>query len=408
MRESDYDIVIIGAGIHGAGIAQAAAARGYSTLLLEQYEGPARGTSSYSSKLIHGGLRYLESGEFHLVYECLRERRFLLKNAPDLVRLRDFYIPVYKGGRRPAWMIRMGLSLYALLSGFSHDNRFRIVPRAEWATLDGIEQDQLTHVFCYHDAQTHDGKLTAAVLDSAVLLGAELNYNSEFKRAIRSNVGYEIHYRYVDHEKTCTAGVLINAAGPWVNQVLARVEPPCERLPVSLVQGAHILLAGSVSKGIYYLEVPSDGRAVFVMPWTGDNGKSHVMIGTTETVYTGGPGQVSPQEQELDYLLEVFNSRFPDFFASGKATQSDIVESFAGLRVLPADKHNPFKRSREMRFAVDHPTEPKLLSIYGGKLTSYRATAEKVLQQLASQLPKRKRKADTARLHLNGSCCNGF
>jgi len=168
---TDVDIVVVGAGIQGAGVAQAAAAAGYSVLLLEQ-TGIASGTSSRSSKLIHGGLRYLESGQFRLVRECLRERALLLRNAPSFVRLAPHYIPVYRETRRRPLLLRAGLSLYAVLGGLHPEVRFRQLPRSAWSDLDGLNQDGLQAVFRYFDAQTDDAALTRAVVSSAQSLGA--------------------------------------------------------------------------------------------------------------------------------------------------------------------------------------------------------------------------------------------
>ena len=172
MAES-YDLVIIGGGIHGAGIAQAAAARGLSVMVLEQ-SGIASGTSSRSSKLIHGGLRYLESGQFALVRECLHERTLLLKLAPQLVKLKSFYIPVYRDTTRRPWLLHLGLSLYALLGGLHPAVRFCRVPQSRWRNLDGLDTAQLEAVFQYNDAQTDDAALTRAVMRSAQQLGAQL------------------------------------------------------------------------------------------------------------------------------------------------------------------------------------------------------------------------------------------
>ena len=177
-----YDVTVLGAGIHGAGAAQAAAAMGYRTLVLEK-TGIASGTSSRSSKLIHGGLRYLEQAEFGLVRECLRERELLLKLAPDLVQLRRFRIPLYKDTRRRPWQLHAGLSLYALLAGLGSHATYRTLPRREWDKLDGLDTADLQAVFEYQDGQTDDAGLTGAVLRSAESLGAELRMPACFDTA---------------------------------------------------------------------------------------------------------------------------------------------------------------------------------------------------------------------------------
>ena len=186
-----YDVVVAGGGIHGAGMAQAAAASGHSVLLLEQ-EAIAAGSSSRSSKLIHGGLRYLESGQLRLVRESLHERALMLKLAPELVRLQKFFIPVYDHSRRKPWQLRIGLSLYALLAGLDGAARFGTVPLSGWAQLDGLDTHGLRQVFYYHDAQTDDALLTAAVMRSAQSLGAELALPARFTGATLAGDGVQV------------------------------------------------------------------------------------------------------------------------------------------------------------------------------------------------------------------------
>ncbi len=381
----DYDVVIIGAGIHGAGVAQAAAAAGHRVLVLEQYEQPALGTSSRSSKLIHGGLRYLESGQFRLVRECLRERALLLRNAPHLVRLTPFYIPVYRSTRRRPWKIALGLALYSL---FSH-KAFRRIPRRDWGQLNGLRRDGLDALFCYHDAQTDDARLTRAVLASARELGAEIRMGTRFEAARLEAGGCTLTFSSGGHERRVTARVLVNTAGPWVNRVLEKITPTQHLQPVELVQGTHILVAGRLAH-IYYLEAPQDGRAVFVMPWDGCT-----LIGTTETPYEGDPADVHPLPSEIDYLLAVYNHYFARQLAG-----SDVVDAFAGLRVLPAGDGHAFSRPRETLMAEDRPGHPRLVSLYGGKLTAYRATAETLMKRLRRVLPARRAVADTRKLRL--------
>jgi glycerol-3-phosphate dehydrogenase len=382
-----YDIVIIGAGIHGAGCAQAAAAAGFNCLVLEQYSKPAQGTSSRSSKLIHGGLRYLEGGYFGLVRESLREQALLLKNAPELVHRVPFYLPVYKGGHRPAWMIRAGLMFYKLLGG----QNFKNIHRDQWQNLDGLKTEGLKQVFQYWDAQTDDALLTKAVLVSAQQMGAEVATSACFGSARRAGDGYIINYMRAETCHKVQAKILINASGPWVNQVLAVIHPKPPQLSVDLVAGTHIVLPAQLDKGIYYLESLTDQRAVFVMPW-----KDHILMGTTETLYTGDPASITSTDHEINYLLDIYNNYF-----KCKLTRNDVLESFAGLRVLPAQKDSPFKRSRETIFFPDHEQEPKLFTIYGGKLTTYRATSECLINKIIPLLPRRTSKADTHELHLS-------
>ncbi len=260
----DYDLAIIGAGIHGVAVAREAARRGHRVLVLEQYAGAAMGTSSQSSKLIHGGLRYLESGQLRLVRECLRERARLLRAYPDLVRLTPFHIPVYRTTRRGVFTIAAGLALYALLGG----KGFSRVPRARWPYLDGLHRDGLRSVFRYWDAQTDDRLLTERIAAEAQRLGAELRYRSGLSRGSWSQGEWRLECRGAE-TRVVKARRLVNASGPWANLVLAKLEPTVGTLPMQLVQGTHIVVPATPSHGVYYLEAPADGRAVFVMPWQG-------------------------------------------------------------------------------------------------------------------------------------------
>jgi glycerol-3-phosphate dehydrogenase len=390
-----YDVVVVGGGINGVGVAQAAAAAGHSVLLIEK-QGLASGTSSRSSKLIHGGLRYLESWEFSLVQEGLSERSLMLRLAPDLVTLTPFYIPVFSYTRRRPWLVRSGLSLYAILGRLRKDVRFEKLSRSRWDELDGLVTEGLQTVFRYWDAQTDDAALTAAVWKSAESLGAELALPAELAGAAINDEGTAVSYRSNGREHSCQARVLVNAAGPWVNEVVRRIEPTPPEIQVDLVQGAHIVVAGKVERGIYYVEVLRDGRAVFVMPW-----KGNTLVGTTETRFRGNPDDVQPLRAEMNYLLRVLHRYFPRYAAQ---QTGDVLDAFAGLRVLPAGPGHAFHRSRETILQTDGDgryDRPRVLSIYGGKLTGWRATAEKVMRRIDCALPDRKPVADTRSLPLS-------
>jgi len=386
-----YDVVIVGGGIHGAGVLQAAAAAGHSALLIERF-GLASGTSSRSSKLIHGGLRYLESGQFSLVRESLRERSILLRIAAELVELKPFFIPVYRDTRRRPWQLKIGLWIYALLGGFGASTRFGAVPKAEWSALDGLDTHDLDAVIRYHDAQTDDALLTRAVVQSALSLGAEIAMPASFTGASLSDGGVTLAYRQGEDAVQCTARVLVNAAGPWAPHVAGTIQPAIPIPDVDLVQGTHIVLPFAVTAGIYYVESPTDGRAVFVMPWHGAT-----LIGTTETPYRGEPDKVHPLPEEEEYLLAVARHYFPAFRHLRRA---HITQSFAGLRVLPAATQTAFDRSRETIFSTDREPKPRVLGIYGGKLTGWRAAAAHVLDRIGTSLPGCPRRAATDQLIL--------
>jgi glycerol-3-phosphate dehydrogenase len=385
------DVVVVGGGIHGVGVAQAAAAAGHSVLLLEKKK-LAAGTSSRSSKLIHGGLRYLESGQFHLVRESLRERRILLSIAPGLVELKPFFLPLYRTTRRQPWQLRLGLSIYALLGGLGPESRFASVPKSEWDSLDGLQTRGLRTVLRYFDAQTDDLALTRAVMRSAEYLGAERASPAElFAAEVRAD-SVIAQYTHDGAPQECEAQVLVNAAGPWVKRVMDRITPRIESPSIELVQGSHILVRDTVRQGIYYVESPRDGRAIFVMPW-----RSNMLVGTTETRFRGDPDGVQPLAAEKHYLVNVLRHYFPRL---AQLAVGDLLDSFAGVRVLPAGKGHAFHRSRETLLVCDRADRPRVLGIYGGKLTGYRATAEQVMERISPSLPTRKPRGDTRVLRL--------
>lgn len=387
MKTPDYDLIVVGGGIHGAGVMQAAAARGLRVLLLES-RAIASGTSSKSSKLIHGGLRYLESGELRLVHESLTERAILLHTAPHLVRLVPFHLPVYRSTTRAPWMIRAGLTLYALLGNLRPAARFESLPRDQWDGLDGLVTNGLRAVFRYNDGQTDDAALTRAVVASALELGATLAMPARLLGAARESHGYRLRYEQDGEERETTCYTLVNAAGPWVEDVRALIQPQPLGRNVDLVGGTHIEVSGTLERGIYYTEAPRDQRAVFHMPW-----KGHTLVGTTERVYDADPRGIEPTADEIEYLRETFAHYFP-------SRSTDVLASWAGLRVLPQAEGAAFARSRETILMPDDADVPRMLGIYGGKLTGYRATAEKVLVRLTGALPVGERLADTRTLRL--------
>ena len=387
MSTEKYDVVIIGGGINGVGVAQVAAAKGYSVLLLEKNAQLALETSGRSSKLIHGGLRYLEGLEFSLVRESLKERALLLKLAPDLVRWQKFNIPVYKDTQRSALTLRLGLSFYALLAGMNKKNLYHKVRSSQWGDLDGLKTTNLKTVLQYNDAQTDDMALTRAVMASALSLDAEYQCNAEFIRADVDKDNVTVQYQQNANIKTVDAGVLINAAGPWAYTVNQCIYPKTKIEKPDLVQGSHLLVKSAVRQA-YYLEAPQDKRAVFLLPW-----KSHALLGTTEHLYQGDPAKMHMLEEEKKYLLDVYDHYFP-------AHDKEILATMTGCRVLSSAGDSFFKRSREMHFEVDNSERPRVLSIIGGKLTVYRLTAIKIMEILRQSLPEKRAIADTASLKL--------
>jgi glycerol-3-phosphate dehydrogenase len=302
---------------------------------------------------------------------------------------------VYRQTRRRPWQLRTGLSLYALLAGLDSTAHFGTVPRRLWAQLDGLETHDLQQVFWYHDAQTDDERLTAAVVRSAQSLGAELALPAHCLGATLGDDAVRVRYRHDGAEQECDAGVLVNAAGAWAGALAARIDPRPAVPALELVQGSHLVYEGPPQQGVYYVESPRDGRAIFVMPWRGK-----LLVGTTEVRFHGDPATVAPGAQEIHYLQAVLRQYFPRFRA---AELSQPVTSFAGLRVLPAGVGHAFHRSRETLLTTDRPARPRLLSIFGGKLTTWRAVSARALAMIGPSLPSRPALARTDQLVLRAS-----
>ncbi|NGZ29132.1 MAG: FAD-dependent oxidoreductase [Magnetococcales bacterium] len=383
-----FDVAVIGGGIHGVGVAQAAAAAGYKVVVVEK-TGLASATSGHSSRLIHGGLRYLEHGQLGLVRLCLRERELLLKLAPDLVQLSPFFIPVYENSSRSRRLIQSGLSLYALLAGMAKHCRFQLVPRQRWHELDGLRTDGLKAVFQYWDGRTDDAALTRAVMASAQSMGADLWLPAMVEDGELFQEGCILWCRHQGRIEEIRARVVVNAAGPWARRLLDRIRYSTPAPDVALVAGSHIILHGTITKGVYYLESPEDHRPFFVM--------SHpqgIMSGTTEVSWQGDPGKATVSQNEIVYLQKSLRAYFPSL------AQETIHSSFTGLRVLPLLGTNFNQASRETVLWSDRNEKPRLLSIFGGKLTAYRATAELVMKMISTSLPEAEKREETQNIRL--------
>ncbi len=384
-----YEVAVSGGGILGGGAAQACAAAGYRCVIVEQTDWAA-GTSSRSSKLIHGGLRYLESGQLSLVRESLRERAILLRIAPELVKPLAFLIPVYGATKRRPWELTSGLSLYALLAGWTRLARFSTIsPRRLPSALraNGLKTEGLQAVFRYWDAQTDDVQLTRAVLQSAQSLGAEARCPAQLVSAERAGDGYRLQLDERGHARELRCNYLINAGGPWVNDVLATITPKAAHRPIDRVLGSHLILEPALHDEAFYLESPIDQRAVFVLPW-----KGKTLLGTTERPFDGDPQCAAVSAADREYLLATLRHYFPK-------VKPKIVDEFAGVRVLPHGDGRAFTRPRDCVFHVD-PQHPNLLSLYGGKLTGYRHTGQDVVAKVRQALGPRDQKADTSTLPL--------
>ncbi|MFI5400905.1 MAG: glycerol-3-phosphate dehydrogenase [SAR324 cluster bacterium] len=376
----DYDVAVVGGGINGAGVAREAAYRGYRTILLEKYD-YAQATSSQSTKLIHGGLRYLETAQIRLVWESLRERRILLSIAPHLVHPLELVVPIYEGSPRPPWMIRIGTLLYDLLAGRHNLGRSRSVGAAELARVPFLRQQGLRGAVAYFDAQTLDSRLTLETILSAREAGAEtFNYRPVLRvRADGSAYLLEGIDRRSGQAWQCRARCLVNATGPWApffeRDTLRHPTPP-----IVYDRGIHFVIPSlGIETGLYLMV--SDRRLVFVLPWR----KRYTLIGTTETQFTGDDfAHVPPSEQEIEYLLQVFN----EFFPRRALKREEVLHIYSGVRALIAPKGGTMTgASRESEVAVfsDGPGLAWVV-VYGGKLTSYRGYAVHILDRIARRI----------------------
>jgi glycerol-3-phosphate dehydrogenase len=372
----DYDLLIVGGGINGAGIARDAAGRGIRTLLVEQGDfGGA--TSSASTKLIHGGLRYLEHYEFRLVAESLAEREVMLRIAPHLVTPLRFVMP-HVATLRPAWMIRSGLWLYDHIGGarsLPESTGVRLAPDGYGAGLKGT----FWRGFAYSDARTDDARLVIATLRSATVHGATVLPRTRLVAARREHGKWRATLDAAVGQREVTARVLVNAAGPWVDRVLGSTGGTLQGTQVRLVKGSHIVVPRIHAGEHAYILQNTDQRIVFVIPYFGH----WSLIGTTDVPVDQAdqPWAITPAE--TGYLLEAVN-RYLDC----PLVVHDIVWSFAGIRPLYDDGHgDPAAITRDYTLKLDERDGIVELAIFGGKLTTYRKLAEAVLEKLVPWLP---------------------
>lgn len=368
---SDFDLAIVGGGINGAGIARDAAGRGLRVLLVEQND-LASGTSSASTKLIHGGLRYLEQGWFRLVREALIEREVLLRMAPHLIRPLRFVLPV-EPAMRPRWMLRLGLFVYDHLGGRKLLPATTAIDLAH-DPLGAPLKGRYEHGFEYSDCWVDDARLVVLNAVDAAARGAVIRTRSRCVRVERGG-DWTLVLEVRGRRNIMSARVLVNATGPWVgafNETVLRRPPSAN---VRLIEGSHIVVPRLFEHDRGYIFQAPDGRVVFALPFEGD----FTMIGTTDRDFDGDPGKVAPSAEEVGYLCRIATDHFrtPVFPA-------DVVWSFAGVRPLygeEADK--PQDTPRDYVLELDRVAgEAPLLTIYGGKITTYRRLAEEAFGKL--------------------------
>lgn len=370
------DLLVIGGGINGAGIARDAAGRGLAVVLCEK-DDLASHTSSASTKLIHGGLRYLEQYEFRLVAESLREREVILKAAPHIVWPLRFVLP-HDSAMRPKWLLRAGLMLYDTLGGFGRTLPGSRAIRLDQAPHRAVLQDRLRRGFEYSDCWVEDARLVVLAAMDAAERGATILTRTECVGLERLPDRWLATLRGPGGERVVAARAVVNAAGPWVDRVasaaLKRGDPH-----VRLVKGSHIVVPRSFAGEHAYILQQPDGRIVFAIPYERD----FTLIGTTDEPFAGDLDSVAISDAEIDYLVAAIGRSF----RSG-ITRDEIVWSYAGVRPLYEDRASSNATvTRDYVLELDHAAGAPILSVYGGKITTFRRLAEHAMQRLAKHLP---------------------
>lgn len=398
-----FDLVIIGAGINGAGIARDAALRGLKVLLLDKGD-VGSGTSSWSTRLIHGGLRYLEYGEFGLVRESLRERETLLRIAPHLVRPLPLLIPIYRGARRGRLLMRAGMLAYDLLSLGKSVPRHKMLSRRQaLERVSGLNPDGLKGAAEYYDAQVEFAeRLVVENVVSAFEHGARVVTYARVERFIVDGdqlQGVEFVNRSDGTRSAARANIVINASGPWVDQVLA-IGNGSQRL-IGGTKGSHIIVpafAGAPSTAIY-VEAKTDQRPFFIIPWN-----ANFLIGTTDTRYEGDLDNVQIDDDEVDYLLRETNTVIP----RANLKRENILYTYSGVRPLPFTDKTAERGITRRHFIRAHPRFENLLSVVGGKLTTYRNLAEEAVDLVLRKLGRDISPSSTASAGLPGAASTDF
>ncbi|UTW13843.1 glycerol-3-phosphate dehydrogenase [Marinobacterium rhizophilum] len=376
-EQTVQDLIVIGGGVNGAGIAMDAAGRGLKVMLCEMND-LASATSSSSSKLIHGGLRYLEHYEFRLVREALAERECLLRNSPHIMWPLRFRLP-HRPHLRPAWMIRAGLFLYDNLAKrelLPASNGIRFAP-------EGPLINDITRGFEYSDGWVDDARLVVLVAMAAREKGADIRTRSRCIRAERDGGLWAVTLRceHSGREETHRCRALVNAAGPWVSQLFNEAMTIPAPKQIRMVKGSHIVVPRIHDEHQAYILQNEDNRIVFVIPYE-DN---FSLVGTTDVDYRGNPRDVAISAEETDYLISVVNSHFKQ-----KIAVSDVVWSYSGVRpLMDEETGSAQKASRDYSFETDYRAgKAPLLSVFGGKITTYRKLAEAATNSICEHFPQ--------------------
>ena len=358
MQGAGQRVAVVGGGINGAGIAWELARRDYDVVLFEKGECGAQ-TSSRSTKMIHGGLRYLENLQFGVVRESLRDRAWLLEHLPQLVKPIEIILPVYDDSPRSRFTIRIGLTLYDLLAGRENIHRHRSLSSVEIAVRGPIVERGLHGGFSYWDAQVDDFALVRKVVESAAAEGAVILENTRVEALRRDGKRWIVRTPRGEE----SFDLVVNAAGPWMNEIL-RANRIRARYRLSLIRGSHLVLKRRVSDVGFLLQSIGDKRVFFVLPWKGTT-----LVGTTEVVQREPLDDVHPSEDEIEYLIGRYNHYFREPIGRG-----DVASMFAGVRPLVGRASNPGVLSRDARVN----RSGNLVNVFGGKLTTFMSLARKV------------------------------
>jgi glycerol-3-phosphate dehydrogenase len=389
-----FDLAIIGGGVNGCGVARDAVGRGNSVFLCEMND-LASGTSSWSTKLVHGGLRYLEYYEFRLVREALIEREILWQIAPHIIRPLRFVLP-HHAGLRPAWLLRLGLFLYDHIGGRHLLPPTRSVDLAHDEVGKPLIRNRYRKGFEYSDCFVDDARLVVLTARDAADRGADIRTRSRAVeiRQVDGIWQVTVENTFSGERSTIKARVLVNAGGPWVEDVLASGAGVNAKAKVRLVQGSHIVVPKLYAHDRAYMFQNSDGRIVFVIPYQDD----FTLIGTTDRDYHGDPAKVKATDEEIKYLCDSVSE-----YLAKPVKPEDVVWTYAGVRPLYDDGASEAKAAtREYVLELDNPGAP-LLSIYGGKITTHRRLAEEALERLSPYLKgTRAREGWTAKAALPG------
>ena len=373
-----YDVVVVGGGINGVGVAVDAVGRGLSVFLCEK-DDLASHTSSASSKLIHGGLRYLEHKEFRLVREALAEREILLAKAPHIIRPLRFIMP-HQPHLRPAWLIRTGLFFY------DHLGKREKLAGSKHITFDAATSPlkaEITQGFEYSDCAVDDARLVVLNAIQAREQGAHIATQTRCTSAYRENGLWVIDLENTQGRYTVQAKALVNAAGPWVAQFIQQNLKQKSPYGLRLIQGSHIVVPKIYAGDKAFILQNDDHRIVFAIPYL----DQYTLIGTTDHEYQGDLNKVAITQPEMDYLLDVYNDHFKH-----QLGPQDILYTYSGVRSLCDDESdNPSAITRDYTLALSQEQDAPLLSVFGGKLTTYRKLAESALTHLQPFFPTMKK-----------------